>query len=64
VCIPAEVRARFDTAEQLSDEDRVTITQIARNALAPFQPRPGPEPRPEAQAENKIKHKAELKEKL
>ncbi len=64
VCIPAEVRARFDTAEQLSDEDRATITQIARNALAPFQPRPGSESRPEAQTENKIKHKAVLKEKL
>jgi F-type H+-transporting ATPase subunit alpha len=38
--IPAEVRARFDTAEKLSDEDRATIVQIARNALARFQPKP------------------------
>ena len=64
VCILAEVRARFDTAEQLSDEDRVMIIQIARNALASFQPRPEPESRPEAQTENKIKHKSALKEKL
>ncbi len=35
--IPAEVRARFDTAEKLSDEDRATIIRIARNALVHFQ---------------------------
>lgn len=38
--IPAEVCARFDSAEKLSDEDRATIIQIARNALARFQPKP------------------------
>jgi F-type H+-transporting ATPase subunit alpha len=38
--IPAEVCARFDTAEKLSDEDRATIIRIARNALARFQPKP------------------------
>src|SRR5450830_31210 len=42
--IPAEVCARFDTAEKLSDEDRTAINQIARNALARFQPKPEPEP--------------------
>lgn len=36
--IPAEVRARIDTAEQLSDKDRQTIIDIARSALARFQP--------------------------
>ncbi|HLO21766.1 MAG TPA: hypothetical protein VK192_14920 [Sphingomicrobium sp.] len=36
----AEVCARFDTAEKLSDEERATITQIAGNALARFQPKP------------------------
>ena len=36
--IPAEVRARLDTAEKLSDEDRKTIVEIARKALAGFQP--------------------------
>jgi F-type H+-transporting ATPase subunit alpha len=38
--IPAEVCARFDSAEKLSDEDRATIIQIARNALARFQSTP------------------------
>jgi F-type H+-transporting ATPase subunit alpha len=37
--IPAEVRARFETAEKLSDEDREAILEIARQALAPFQPK-------------------------
>lgn len=32
--IPAEVCERIETAEKLSDEDRATIIQIARNALA------------------------------
>jgi F-type H+-transporting ATPase subunit alpha len=35
--IPAEVCARFDSAETLSDEDRATIVQIARDVLARFQ---------------------------
>ena len=38
--IPAEVRARFETAKKLTDEDRQTIVEIAREALAPFQPEP------------------------
>jgi len=36
--IPAEICARFETAEKLSDEDREAILEIARQALAPFQP--------------------------
>ncbi len=36
--IPAEVSARFETSDKLSDEDRKTITEIARHALASFQP--------------------------
>jgi F-type H+/Na+-transporting ATPase subunit alpha len=36
--IPAEVRERLDTGEALSGEDRETIIQIARNALARFRP--------------------------
>ena len=36
--LPAEVIARFETAEKFSDEDRQTITQFAREALARFQP--------------------------
>ena len=40
--IPAEVRARFDSTGELSDEDRETIIRIARDALARFQPTPEP----------------------
>ena len=36
--IPPEVRARFDAAEKLSAEDRAMIVEIARTALASFQP--------------------------
>jgi len=36
--IPADVCARIDTAEKLSDKDRATIIEVARNALARFQP--------------------------
>ena len=48
--IPAEVCARFESADKLSDEDRNTIIEIARQALAPFQPKPEAEatPKPEA----------------
>lgn len=38
--IPAEVCARFETADKLSDEDRKTIVELARQTLAPFQPKP------------------------
>ncbi|HEX7972159.1 MAG TPA: alternate F1F0 ATPase, F1 subunit alpha [Thiobacillus sp.] len=38
--IPADVHARFDSAENLSDEDRATIIEIARTTLARFQPTP------------------------
>jgi F-type H+-transporting ATPase subunit alpha len=50
--IPTDVRERLNTAEKLSDEDREKIIQIARNALAPFQPKPESEaePKPEAKA--------------
>lgn len=34
--IPAQVRARFESAKKLSDEDRTSIIQIASNALAGF----------------------------
>ena len=47
--IPAEVCARFETADNLSDEDRKTIIEIARQALARFQPKP--EAKPEADAQ-------------
>ena len=51
--IPADVRERLDTAEQLSDEDRETIIEIARKSLEGFQPRPEPEGEPEALTEIK-----------
>jgi F-type H+-transporting ATPase subunit alpha len=41
--IPTEVCARFETADKLSDEDRETITEIARQALGSFQPKPKPD---------------------
>ncbi|MGD0614111.1 MAG: alternate F1F0 ATPase, F1 subunit alpha [Verrucomicrobiota bacterium] len=73
--LPAEVCARIETAATLSDEDRKTIIEIARAALARFQPKPEakpeakaepkpePESNPEAQTEVKPKPKAALKEK-
>jgi F-type H+-transporting ATPase subunit alpha len=53
--IPAEVNARLDTAAKLSDEDKKIIVEIARNALAPFQPKP--EPQPEVKPAEKIEPK-------
>jgi F-type H+-transporting ATPase subunit alpha len=47
--IPAEVGARFETADELSDEDRKIVVEIARKALARFQPKP--EAKTEAKAE-------------
>ena len=41
VNIPSEIRARFDTAEKLSGEDRKTIIEIAGKALEVFQPKTG-----------------------
>ena len=38
--IPAAVRARFDTAKALDEEDRSSILDVARRALAPFRPEP------------------------
>ncbi len=40
--IPAEVRARFDSAKKLSEEDQASIIQIASQALASFHPEPTP----------------------
>jgi len=38
--IPADVCARFDSAEKLSEEDRASIIRIASLALTGFQPEP------------------------
>ncbi len=54
--IPGEVRGRFATAGQLSGEDRKAVIEIARQALAPFQPKPEAkpeEPTPGAESEAK-----------
>jgi F-type H+-transporting ATPase subunit alpha len=67
VNIPAEVSARFETADKLSDEDSKAIIELARQALAPFQPQPEAkageksEPKPDAQTESKAPE-AETKE--
>jgi F-type H+-transporting ATPase subunit alpha len=55
VDIPDEVTARFDAADKLSDEDRLTITRIARQALADFLPKP-------EQRKSESKPKVSLKE--
>lgn len=62
--IPAEVCARFETADKLSDEDRKTIIDIARKALAGFQPKPEskPEPKGESKPEGEAEPKADVKE--
>ncbi len=45
--IPAAVIERLETAEKLGDEDRQAILEIARSALARFQPEPEAEFQPE-----------------
>jgi F-type H+/Na+-transporting ATPase subunit alpha len=52
--IPAEICARFETAPKLSDEDRKVIIELARQALAPFRPKPEAKPdEPEQKTEKK-----------
>jgi F-type H+-transporting ATPase subunit alpha len=53
--IPAKVCERLETADTLSDEDRDTITAIARNTLASFQSKPESESTSEAKAEPESK---------
>jgi F-type H+-transporting ATPase subunit alpha len=38
--LPAELCARFETADSLSDEDRKAIIEVAKKALEPFQKEP------------------------
>ncbi len=42
--IPADVCARLEVAATLSAPDRKTIIDVARQSLAPFQPKPPPKP--------------------
>ena len=51
--IPAEVSARFESADKLSDEDRKAIIEIARKALTPFQPKPKVEAKATAEPKSK-----------
>lgn len=55
--IPADVCARFESADKLSDEDRDAVVEIARQALIPFQPKSQEKvetsPQPNAKAEPK-----------
>ena len=39
---PKDLNKRLEISDKLSDEDRKTIVEIARTALAPFQPKPSP----------------------
>jgi F-type H+-transporting ATPase subunit alpha len=55
--IPAEVCARFDSAEKLSDEDRKTIIEIARRALMPFQPKANAAAEPSIAPTSEVKTK-------
>jgi F-type H+/Na+-transporting ATPase subunit alpha len=43
VQLPDGVSARFENAEKLSDEDRKTVTELARAALEPFQLKTAPD---------------------
>jgi F-type H+-transporting ATPase subunit alpha len=54
--ISEEVRARFGTADKLSDEDRKAVIEIARKALAPFQPKPKAKPAAQTKAEPETKN--------
>jgi F-type H+-transporting ATPase subunit alpha len=58
--IPAELAARFNTADKLSDEDRAAIVHIARNALIRFQPKPESKPQSKAESEPEAKPGPEL----
>ena len=42
--IPADIRARFESADKLSEEDRKAIIEIARKVIIPFLPKPDPNP--------------------
>ena len=51
--LPDAVQARFDTAAKLSDADRQAIVQIARTALASFQPEAAPEAEADIRAQTR-----------
>jgi F-type H+-transporting ATPase subunit alpha len=51
--IPAEVRERFVADKELNDKYREIILDIARKALASYQPKPESESRPEPETGTK-----------
>jgi len=57
--IPSDILARLDAAEKLSDTDRAAILEIARNALARFQPQTPPQASPAPEAADKKSAKEE-----
>ncbi len=59
--IPADVLARFDTAKDLNDADRRTVTALASQALAPFYPKPEAKPGVKPDAKPKAKPGAKPK---
>jgi F-type H+/Na+-transporting ATPase subunit alpha len=63
VRIPEDVRARFETAADLNDGDRKTILALAREALAPFQPKPAAKPDTKAEGKPVAKPDKQTKEK-
>jgi F-type H+/Na+-transporting ATPase subunit alpha len=62
--IPVGISARFETAAKLNDEDKKAIIEIARQALAPFQPKPdaNPEVKPGTKAGIKVDSKVATKD--
>jgi F-type H+-transporting ATPase subunit alpha len=50
--IPAEVSARLETADKLSDEDRKAIIEIARQAVTSFQLKPDSKPKAARKAQS------------
>jgi len=57
--IPAEVSARFETAEKLSDEDRKAVIEIASKSLESFQPKPDSKPASQPKTPPEVKPKAD-----
>ena len=46
--IPADICARFESADKLSADDRKAVVEIARQALTPYQPKKGDTATPDA----------------
>ena len=59
--IPAEVRDRLSADKELSDKDREIILNIARKALAPYQPQSKLESKPKAKTEEKTESETQTK---